>query len=137
MSSVSIIAKQHNRRKVDGGHIVTEPSIVELVAIDTSSIPDCVSLTKVATDRFRKVCSIMGKHRDRFKVKHGKAMHMPLKWTKPITLEVRVNDELILDTTTLLFEGMITWTPRCSNADQLSDYLELALDMAGALQIED
>lgn len=137
MSSVSIIAKQSNRRKLSDGSYVHEPSIVELVAVDTSDIPDAVSLTKVATDRFRKVCSVMGRHRDKFKAKHGKTMHTPLKWTKPLTLEVRVDDVLILDTTTILFEGMVTWTPRCSNSSELGDYLDLALEMAGALQIED
>lgn len=137
MSSISIIAKQNNRRKLADGSYVSEPSIVELVAVDTSNIPDTVSLTKIATDRFRKVCSVMGKHRDRFKSKHGKTMAMPLKWTKPLTLEVRVDDQLILDTTTILFEGMVTWTPRCSNSSELSDYLDLAIEMAGALQIED
>jgi hypothetical protein len=64
-------------------------------------------------------------------------MKLPLKWTRPISLEVRVDGELVMDTTTILFEGQLDWTLRCSNSEELADYLSLAIDLANVLQIED
>lgn len=56
-------------------------------------------------------------------------MRLPILWTKPLTLEVRVDDELILDTATILTQGQLDWSLRCSNGSELGEYLDLAIDM--------
>ena len=136
---VEITARQSNRKKVEGGHVYTEPTLYRLMAVDTDDlgIPDHVPTAKVVCDKFRSVTRTMDRHRTKFKETHGKAMKLPLKWTKPIALEVRVNDELVMDTTTILFEGQLDWTLRCSNAEQLADYLELAISLSTITQLED
>lgn len=136
---VEITARQSNRRKVDNGYEFDSPTVYRLVAMDTDDlgIPDDVRLSKIVCDKFRSVTGTMRRHRDLFKEKHGKAMVLPLKWTKPVSIEVKVDGELLLDTTTVLFEGQLDWTLRCSNADQLADYMSLAIDLANVLEIED
>ena len=136
---IEITARQSNRKKVDGGHVVLEPTRYRLMAMDTDElgIPDDVRLSKIVCDKFGSATRTMRRHRDLFKTRHGKTMKLPLKWTKPISLEVRVDGDLVMDTTTILFEGQLDWTLRCSNAEELADYLSLAVELANVLQIED
>ena len=104
-------------------------SRLTLAAVNTGTLPGHVTLQKVLTDRFRKVCQRMDTHRRAFKARHHKPMRLPILWTKPLTLEVRVDDELILDTATILTQGQLDWSLRCSNGSELGEYLDLAIDM--------
>jgi len=121
---VSITAIQ--ARTVKGEPI---ESRLTLAAVNTGELPAHVTVQKVVSDRFRKVCQRMDAHRQAFQAKHGKPMRLPILWTKPLTLQVRVDDELIFDTATILTEGQLDWSLRCSNGSELGEYLNLAVDM--------